>query len=205
MEQDEEGSEEEADDYCLSICMRKDDYELEDELEYFRDVPHPPDTDEGEEDRWWSPEPQGLRSEEEDEEENRYFVSLLMSEPNGEGAVSPQKETETGLGGEDRQAATEEPERKGEGSPGNSHNEEPPAARKLKRRGFRKRRTPNQNEEWETAWHDAWLRELLTDSSEGEPEDGYSRFVGSGRWIAEMAGDRGRGLCRQEGKEGTRD
>ncbi len=27
--------------------------------------------------RWWSPEPQGLQSEEEDEEENRYHVNLL--------------------------------------------------------------------------------------------------------------------------------
>ncbi len=93
----------------------------------------------------------------------------------------PQKETEAGTGGEGRQAATEETERKGKGSPGNPHNKGLPAARKLKRRGLRKRRTPNQNEQWETARHDTWLRELLTDSSECEPEDGYSRFVESGR------------------------
>jgi hypothetical protein len=36
-----EESEEEADNYCLSICMRKDDSGLEDELEYFWDVSPP--------------------------------------------------------------------------------------------------------------------------------------------------------------------
>ncbi len=64
LELGEEGSKGEASDYCLSICMRKDDSGLEDELEYFRDVSPPPEADEGEEDRWWSLEPQGLGSEE---------------------------------------------------------------------------------------------------------------------------------------------
>jgi hypothetical protein len=56
----EEESEGEPSDYCLSICMRKDDSGLEDELEYFRDVSPPPEVDESEEDRWRSPGPQGL-------------------------------------------------------------------------------------------------------------------------------------------------
>ncbi len=43
-------------------------------------------------------------------------------------------------------------------------------------------------EKWETARRDAWLRELLTDSSEGESEDRYMRFEESSRWIAEMTG-----------------
>jgi hypothetical protein len=47
--------------------------------------------------------------------------------------------------------------------------------------------------------HDAWLRELLKDSSEGESEDGCLRFAESGRWIAKMTGSRDRGFCRQEG------
>jgi hypothetical protein len=128
-----------------------------------------------------------------------------MSEPNGEGAASPQEETEAGLGGEDRQAPTGESERRGEGPPGGSHSEEPPAARKPRRRGLRKRKTASQDEEWETARHDAWLWELLTDSSEGESEDGYLRFAESGRWIVEMTGSRDRGLRRQEGREGARD
>ncbi len=37
-----EGSEEEANNYCLSICMRKDDSGLEDEFEYFWDMTPPP-------------------------------------------------------------------------------------------------------------------------------------------------------------------
>ncbi len=70
-------SEEEEGVYCISACMRKDDSGLEDELEYFYDVTPPPEGEETVEDRWWSPEPQGLCSEEEDEEDNRYICSVL--------------------------------------------------------------------------------------------------------------------------------
>jgi hypothetical protein len=45
-----------------------------------------------------------------------------------------------------------------------------------------------ERERWETARGDAWLRELLTDSSEGEPEDGYMRVEESSKWIAKMTG-----------------
>ncbi len=41
--------------YHTSTCMRKDDSGLEDELEYFWEAPIPSDSDEREEDRWWSP------------------------------------------------------------------------------------------------------------------------------------------------------
>ncbi len=198
-----EGSEEEAENYCLSICIRKDDSGLEDEMEYCRDVIPPPEADEDEEDRWWSPGPQEPGSKEGDEEENRYLISLLMGEPkgesNGEEAAPPQDETEAGLNGEDHQAPAEELERRGEGPPGGSHNEEPPTAKKFRRRGLRKGKMTSRDEEWETARHDAWLGELLTDSSEGESEDGCWRFVESGRWIAEMTESRDRGLRRQEG------
>jgi hypothetical protein len=194
-----EESEEEADKYCLSICMMKD----EDELEYFWDVSSPPGADEGEEDRWWSPRPQGLGSEEEDEEENRYLTSLLLNTPKGESkgeeAAPPQDETEAGPDVENCQAPAEKSERSGERAPGGSHDEELPTTKKLRRRGLRKRKTASRDEEWEAARHDAWLRDLLTDSSEGESEDGYLRFAESGRWIAEMTGSRERGLCRQEG------
>ncbi len=44
--------------YHASTCMRKDDSGLEDELEYFWEAPIPSDSDEWEEDRWWSPGPQ---------------------------------------------------------------------------------------------------------------------------------------------------
>ncbi len=69
-------SREKADRYCISTCMRKDDSGLEDEWEYFWDAPIPSDSDEGEEDRWWSSGPQEPSSEE-DEEEIQYLTSLL--------------------------------------------------------------------------------------------------------------------------------
>jgi hypothetical protein len=70
-------SEEEAGVYCISAFLRKDDSGLEDELEYFHDMTSPPEEEGAAEVRWWSPEPQGLQSEEEDEEENQYLVNLL--------------------------------------------------------------------------------------------------------------------------------
>jgi hypothetical protein len=45
-----------------------------------------------------------------------------------------------------------------------------------------------ERENWESARRDSWLRELLTDSSEDEPEDEYTRFEESSRWMAEMTG-----------------
>jgi hypothetical protein len=62
--------------YHTSICTRKDDSGLEDELEYFWDAPIPSSPDEREEDRWWSPGPQEPSSEE-DEEEVRNLTNLL--------------------------------------------------------------------------------------------------------------------------------
>ncbi len=62
---------------CISACLRKDDSGVEDELEYFHDASPPPEEKGATEARWWSPEPRGLQTEEEDEEENQYLVSLL--------------------------------------------------------------------------------------------------------------------------------
>ncbi len=58
--------------------------------------------------------------------------------------------------------------------------------------------TMNEGKKWETARHDAWLRELLTDSSENEPTDVYSRFAESGRWAGEMTGNRDNECCERE-------
>jgi hypothetical protein len=84
----------EVDEYCMSICMRKDISGLEDELQYFRDAPIPSVSDERKEDRWWSLGPQGSSSGEENEEEVRYLVNLLGGEPkeggNDEGVTPPQ-------------------------------------------------------------------------------------------------------------------
>jgi hypothetical protein len=100
-----------ADEYCMSTCMRKDDSGLEDELEYFRDAPIPSDSDEQEEDRWWSLGLQGPSSEEEDEEEVRYLISLLGGEPkeggNEEGAAPPQGGAVAGPSCEGHQASVD--------------------------------------------------------------------------------------------------
>jgi hypothetical protein len=71
----EEGKERE-DRYYTSVCMRKDNSGLEDKLGYYLDAPIPSDSDTQEEARWWSPGPQELSSEE-DEEEIRYLTNLL--------------------------------------------------------------------------------------------------------------------------------
>jgi hypothetical protein len=65
-------------------------------------------------------------------------------------------------------------------------------------RKLRKKEIMNEGKRWETARHDAWLRELLTDSSERESTDVHSRFAESGRWVAEMTGNRDNECCEQE-------
>jgi hypothetical protein len=52
--------------------------------------------------------------------------------------------------------------------------------------------TEDEDHKWEVARQNAWLRELLTDSSERETEEKYTRFAESGRWVAEMTGIRDR-------------
>jgi hypothetical protein len=46
----------------------------------------------------------------------------------------------------------------------------------------------SKDQEWERARRDAWLREMLTDTSESESEEKYGRFAESGRWIRELTG-----------------
>jgi hypothetical protein len=72
--------------------------------------------------------------------------------------------------------------------PGVPRKTELPHARKTKRRKLRKKVTRDKDHQWELARQDAWLREMLTDSSGSESEEKYARFAESGRWIAEMTG-----------------
>jgi hypothetical protein len=116
-------------------------------------------------------------------------------ENNSKESAQPRDKTEVGPSSEVRQALEEGP---GRGSPRSGG---PPIKKKPRRRELRKRKAGNQHEEWETARHNAWLRELLSDSSEGEPEDGYTKFEESGRWIAEMMGSRDREQCELEARE----
>ncbi len=74
------------------------------------------------------------------------------------------------------------------GPPRTPERGEPPRTRKTRRRKLRKKGTRDKDHEWELARHDAWLREMLTDSSGSESEEKYARFAESGRWIAEMTG-----------------
>jgi hypothetical protein len=63
-----------------------------------------------------------------------------------------------------------------------------PRAKKTKKRKLRKKVMRDKDHQWELARRDAWLREMLTDSSGSESEEKYARFAESGRWIAEMTG-----------------
>jgi hypothetical protein len=46
-----------------------------------------------------------------------------------------------------------------------------------------------EDQQWEKARHDAWLRQLLSDdSSDEDEEERYGRFAESGRWISELYG-----------------
>ncbi len=156
-------------------------------MEYFWEAPSLSDPYEREEDRWWSsgpPEP----SSEEDEEEVRYLTEVLGLGPQGNevkegGSCSP-----AGVEPSMKESSRAPPRaRQGGEPPGAPKEVEPPHAKKIKRRKPRKKVTRNKDHQWELARQDAWLREMLTDSSGSETEK-YARFAESGRWIAEMTG-----------------
>jgi hypothetical protein len=42
------------------------------------------------------------------------------------------------------------------------------------------------DQEWEEARQDAWLRQMLSDTSSDEDEESCGRFAESGRWISEL-------------------
>jgi hypothetical protein len=164
-----------------SVFMRKDDSGLEDEFEYFWEAHIPSDPDEPEEDRWWSPEPPEPTSEE-DEEEVRYLTEILELEPQGDKARQGESPAPAEampcakVGG----LAPPSVERR-RGPPGTPGKGEPPRTKKTRRRKLRKKVTRNKDHKWELARQDAWLREMLTDSSGSESEEKYARFAESRR------------------------
>ncbi len=133
---------------------------------------------EPEEDRWWSPEPPQPSSEGV-EEEVQYLIQVLGLEPRK---------------GEAGQEVSHAPERavaspkEGTTMPGASRKVRPPCPSSVKRRRPRKRVERTKDQEWEQARQDAWLREMLTDTSESENEEKCGRFAESGRWITELFG-----------------
>jgi hypothetical protein len=208
LELDGEESEEEAGVPCPSACLRKDDSGLEEELEYFHDITPPPEVEGVEDDRWWSPEHQRSESGEENEEEDQYLISLFMGEPEGENnnaePAQPRAEAAMSPSGEGHQTSEGEPGEKERDPRGSPCHGGPPAKKKPRRRGLRRKKTSGQHEEWETARMNAWLRELLKDSSEGEPEEEYTRFEESSRWIAKMTGSRDREQCEPNAGEASK-
>jgi hypothetical protein len=140
----------------------------------------PSDPDEREEDRWWSPGPQELSSEE-DEEEIRYLTSILRTEAQEdnekERVPSPQRGIATSPSSKDYQIAVGRSTVVEGGSPRLPRNAGPAAMKRPKRRRLRKKETIDKGKRWEIARHDAWLRELLTHSSGSESTDEYLRFA----------------------------
>ncbi len=179
-----------------SIFMRKDDSGLEDEFEYLWEAHVLSDPEEPEEDRWWSPEPLQPSSEE-DEDEVQYLAKVLGLEPRGDEARQKESPALVGVmpcpeegiptsetSGEKRSLHPKKVKRR---KPRKKVKRRKPR-KKVKRRKPRKKVTRDKDQEWERARQDAWLREMLTDTSESEAEEKYARFAESGRWIAEMTG-----------------
>jgi hypothetical protein len=54
-----------------------------------------------------------------------------------------------------------------------------------KRRRLRKKSESTVDRKWEEARRNAWLRQMLSDTSSDEDEESYGRFAESGRWMAE--------------------
>jgi hypothetical protein len=171
----ESGSEEGAP-RTSSIFTRKNDSGLGDEPECSWNTYAPPSPGEPREDRWWSPEPPQPSSEE-DEEEVQYLIQVLGLETRGEEAdpeINP---------GPKRGAINLRSESLPSGTP---HKGKPRHLGGVKPRKLRKETRRTQDQEWERARQDAWLREMLTDTSESENEEWCRRFAESRRWITEL-------------------
>ncbi len=71
-------------------------------------------------------------------------------------------------------------------APGKLQKERPPHPRGAKRKTLRKKVEKTRDQEWDQARQDAWLREMLSDTSDSENEERCGRFAESGRWITEL-------------------
>ncbi len=148
----------------VSSCTGESDSGLEDEPEY------PLDTHPAEGDGWWSPEPPQPSSEE-SEGGAQYPTRVRDFKPQGEGPIPEGAKGSLGEGG----TAPDEPRK-----------EWPPHPRGGKRRKLRKRTERTRDQEWEKARQDAWLRQMLSDTSSSKDEESCGRFAESGRWISEL-------------------
>jgi hypothetical protein len=166
--------------FTTSDFMRRDNPKLEDELEYSWEAHNPSSPRESKEDRWWSPEPPQPSSEE-DEEEVQYLVQVPGLEPQGREAGAPMEINPNPKGivvsPRDNVVTSSTPHK---GKP--CHHEH------AKRRKLRKKMRRTEDQKWKQARQDAWLREMLTDTSESENEERCERFAESRRWITELFG-----------------
>jgi hypothetical protein len=119
------------------------------------------------------------QSSEEDEEEVRYLIQVLGLEPR-EGEAGQEVNTASERAAANLEESTTAPE--------TSRKKRPLHPRSAKRRRPRRKAARTKDQEWEQARQDAWLREMLTDTSESESEEKCGRFAESGRWITELFG-----------------
>ncbi len=116
-------------------------------------------------DRWWSPEPHRPHSE--GDEEEAQYLTRMRGPKSQEG--EPFHSRVTGR----IEEVTNAPSKSWKGQ-------------SLKRRKLRMRTERTKDQEWEAARQDAWLRQMLSDTSSGEDEESCGRFAESGRWISEL-------------------
>ncbi len=138
----------------------EDDFRLEMEPEYPSDDCS---ADELAEDGWWSPVPT-----------QPYFVE------SGVGIQRPMEKRSPGSQGEQLshdEAAV---------ASGKPHVRQSSCFTGAKRRKLRGKPERTKDQEWEEARQDAWLRQMLSETSSDEDEERYVRFAESGRWVSEL-------------------
>ncbi len=78
------------------------------------------------------------------------------------------------------------PHNKSAAAPDSPHMEQLPCFTGTKWRRQRKRPKNAIDRDWEEARRNAWMRQMLSDTSSDEDKEQYGRFVESGRWMAEL-------------------
>jgi hypothetical protein len=106
-------------------------------------------------------------------------MHVLGLEPQG-GQISPRTESAP--------EGVEARPKKDAAAPEASRRRRPAHPRGIKRRKPRGKAARSRDQEWEQVRQDAWLREMLTDTSEGENVEKYGRFAESSRWVTELFG-----------------
>jgi hypothetical protein len=167
LEEMDESEPEEETHPITSSCTRRSDSGLESEPERPPSI-HP--AEEPEEDGWWNPgTPQP--NPEEGEGGVQYLVRVRDLKPRGR---EPTPGEDTGSLREEAVASNKP--RKGW----------LPHPKSAKRRKLRKKTERTRDQEWEKARQDAWLREMLSDTSNSEDEENCGRFAESGRWVSKL-------------------